>query len=104
MSDSLDVKERKKYETQLRRAAAEMGLALRKSRARDPDRMDYGLYRIEDPETGCVVAGRFPYGYTLELDDVADVLEEIFYRRNEQQHEEARLARLAARRQEAQSE
>jgi hypothetical protein len=54
-----------------------MGLVLRKSRARDPSRMDFGRYRIVDVKNDCVVAGRFPYGYTLDLDAVAEVLEEL---------------------------
>ena len=69
--------EQKRYEARLRRWAAGMGLALEKSRARDPMRMDYGRYRIIRKETDYVVAGRFPYGYTLSLDDVADVLGEL---------------------------
>jgi len=65
----------KRREAQLRRAAAEMGLALRKSRTRDKDRMDYGCYRIVDRRSGCPVAGTYPYVYSLSLDGVAEALE-----------------------------
>lgn len=71
-------------EAHLRRWAAGMGLAIRKSRSRDPNRMDYGRYRIVNLETDYVVAGRFPYGYTLDLDAVAQVLEEIELNREEE--------------------
>lgn len=67
----------KRREAYLRRWAARLGLALQKSRARDPMRMDYGRFRIVRPESDYVVAGRFPYGYTLSPEDVADVLEEL---------------------------
>jgi hypothetical protein len=75
---------RRRYEARLRRWAATMGLAIEKSRARDPLRMDYGRYRVVDPRNDCVVAGRFPFGYTLSLGDVADVLEELETSRAEQ--------------------
>jgi hypothetical protein len=74
----------KRREDRLRRVAARMGLALRKSRARDPMRMDFGRYRIINVETDYVVAGRFPYGYTLDLDAVEDVLEELELCREEE--------------------
>lgn len=83
MSEDAQKAERKKQEAWLRRHAARMGLAVQKSRARDPLRMDYGRYRILDVETGCMVAGRFPYGYTLALEDIWDVLEEIRIDRSE---------------------
>ena len=77
MADDTQAAENKRREARLRRVAATMGLALRKSRSRDPMRMDYGRYRIVRVETDYVVAGRFPYGYTLDLDAVEDVLEEL---------------------------
>ncbi len=67
----------KKREAQLRRVAAGMGLALRKSRARDPMRMDFGCYRIENLEGDYVVTGKFPYNYSLSLDAVEEVLDEL---------------------------
>lgn len=75
MENATDRPEVKRREARLRRIAAGMGLALRKSRARDPDRMDFGRYRIERTESDYVVAGRFPYGYTLDLDAVEEILD-----------------------------
>lgn len=77
MGDDKDTAADKRREARLRRIAAGMGLALRKSRTRDAGRMDYGRYRIVDVKNDCVVAGRFPYGYTLDLDAVDEVLEEL---------------------------
>ncbi len=77
MTEQTDIAADKRREARLRRIAAGMGLALRKSRARDPMRMDFGRYHIVRVETDYVVAGRFPYGYTLTLDAVEDVLEEL---------------------------
>ncbi len=77
MTEQTDISADKRREARLRRIAAGMGLALRKSRARDPMRMDFGRYHIVRVETDYVVAGRFPYGYTLTLDAVEDVLEEL---------------------------
>jgi hypothetical protein len=78
-----DKAEDKKREARLRRVAAGMGLALRKSRTRDTGRMDHGLFRVVDVKNDCVVAGRFPFGYTLDLDAVEDVLNEILESREE---------------------
>lgn len=77
MADDTQATEDKRREARLRRVAATMGLGLRKSRARDPLRLDYGRYRIVRVETDYVVAGRFPFGYTLDLDAVEDVLDEL---------------------------
>jgi hypothetical protein len=55
-----------------------MGLALRKSRTRDKDRMDYGCYRIVQSSGGCPVAGTYPYPYSLSLDGVEEALEQLF--------------------------
>lgn len=83
MADDSDAAVTKRREVRLRRFAAEMGYAVRKSRTRDPDRMDYGRYRVEDVKNDCVVAGRFPYGYTLSLDNVEEVLEELYANREQ---------------------
>lgn len=77
MADDTHAAEDKRREARLRRVAATMGLALRKSRTRDPQRLDYGRYRVVRVETDYVVAGRFPFGYTLDLDAVEDVLDEL---------------------------
>ncbi len=74
MTDESDTATDKERETRLRRVATSMGLALCKSRARDPDRMDYGCYHIVDRNTGCRLAGTYPYAYSLTLDDVEQTL------------------------------
>jgi len=91
MANDADAAAMKQRETQLRRVAAGMGLVVRKSRARDPERMDFGRYRVEDVKNDCVVAGRFPYGYTLSLDDVDEVLEELLTSREEEAWKRANL-------------
>jgi len=83
MSDDRDPIAEKSREARLRRVAADMGLALRKSRTRDPARMDFGCYRVVKSETGDIVAGRFPYGYSLSLDAVEEVLDELQAQREE---------------------
>ena len=82
-----------KREARLRRVAAGLGLALRKSRTRDPRRMDFGLYRIVNVERDYVVAGGFPYGYSLTLDAVEDVLDELLADKDDQAMRKAWLAR-----------
>ena len=60
----------KREEARLRRLARRYGLEMRKSRRRDPDYLDYGLYGVFDPETGGTMnpslIGRYPYSWTLE--------------------------------------
>ncbi|NLO28484.1 MAG: hypothetical protein GX113_09985 [Actinobacteria bacterium] len=77
MSDHQDPTADKKREARLRRMAADMGLALRKSRSRDPACMDFGCYRVVKSDSGETVAGRFPYEYSLDLDAVEEVLDEL---------------------------
>ncbi len=60
-------------EARLRREATKMGLVLRKSRARDTCRMDFGCYRIESRD-GRPVAGNYPYPYSLTIDGVEEAL------------------------------
>mgnify|MGYP000979127485 CR=1 FL=1 len=64
----------KKREARLRRLAGGMGLTLRKSRTRDAERMDFGCYRILEVNSGRVIAGSYPYAYSLSLDGVEEVL------------------------------
>jgi hypothetical protein len=71
----MDAADQKKREAQLRRWADDLGLVLRKSRARDTCRMDYGCYRLEDRATGQKVTGTYPYAYSLDLDGVEEALE-----------------------------
>jgi hypothetical protein len=77
MDEEIDRGAVKRREARLRRLAAGLGLALRKSRARDKDCMDFGCYRIVNPKTDYVVAGRFPFEYSLSLDAVEEVLDEL---------------------------
>lgn len=51
-------------ENRLRRAAQRQGLALRKSRRRDPRATDYGLYWLSDPHTNALVSNE--KGMTLD--------------------------------------
>ena len=62
-------------EKRLRRAAARQGLRLSKSARRDRAAKDYGKYRVENrDQSGAVVAGGAPYPYSLNLDEVEQVL------------------------------
>lgn len=62
-------------EKRLRRAAARLGLRLSKSARRDPYANDYGKYRVENPHVnGVIVAGGSPFDYSLDLDEVEEVL------------------------------
>jgi hypothetical protein len=64
----------KVWENRLRRQAARLGLALRKSRARRLHLSDYGKYRIVNPYRNWIVAGE---RFDLELADVEAILDEI---------------------------
>ena len=58
-------------ENRLRRMADRQGLALHKSRIRDPRAIGYGGWFISDQATNAVVAGGHTRnGYDLDLDDV----------------------------------
>jgi len=61
-------------ENRARRAAARQGLALLKSRRRDPNSLGYGGYMIQDLRTNTVVAGGGPTPYGLALPDVEEYL------------------------------
>jgi hypothetical protein len=76
MTDDMSAAERKRIEAAMRRAAAAMGLVLRKSRARDECRMDYGCFRIES-KNGVPIAGTYPYPYSLTLEGAAEALEQL---------------------------
>ncbi len=77
MADDLTAAEQKRNEARVRRMAASMGLVLRKSRARDESRMDYGCFRIES-KAGRPVAGNYPYPYSLSLEAAAEALDELY--------------------------
>lgn len=49
--DAMTAEEVKVAENRLRRAASRQGLALRKSRARDPRAIDYGRYYLVGEDT-----------------------------------------------------
>jgi hypothetical protein len=61
-------------ESRLRSMATRQGLAIQKSRSRNPDAPSFGLYRIVDPYQNWVVAGADPWDYSLDLDDVEEFL------------------------------
>ncbi|MFJ2217947.1 hypothetical protein ACIQVO_35945 [Streptomyces sp. NPDC101062] len=65
---------RKIEETRLRDVARRRGMALHRSRVRDPQALGYGLYRIADAETGAVIAGSGVGGYTMTLHEVTAYL------------------------------
>ncbi len=77
MGDETEAVDRRRREARLRRQAAGMGLALEKSRTRDPDRMDYGCYRIVDVKTGDIISGRYPYAYSLDLESCEEALNDL---------------------------
>ena len=74
MAEHEDIAAGRRREARLRRMAAGMGLALRKSRTRERSRMDFGCYRIEGKD-GSPVAGTYPYPYSLGLDGVEEALD-----------------------------
>jgi hypothetical protein len=76
MATDFDAAEQKRYEARLRRAAAGMGLVLRKCRARDACRMDYGCFRIENKD-GIPLVGTYPYPYSLTLEAAAEAIDQL---------------------------
>lgn len=61
-------------ENRLRRMAERQGLALRKSRRRDPNALAYGLFMVIEPKANVIVAGSSEIGFSLDLDGVEDWL------------------------------
>jgi hypothetical protein len=61
-------------EARLRSEAARDGLALRKSRVRDPAAVGYSTYMLVDMDTDTVVAAGLQGGYGLNLDEVEEYL------------------------------
>lgn len=62
-------------ENRARRAADRQGLALQKSRRRDPRALGYDSYRFADIATNSVrYGGGDAGGYSLNLDDVEEYL------------------------------
>jgi len=65
-----------RIEARLRRIARTMGFLIQKSRRRNPNAADYQGYFIYDGWTNTVIRGDSPFTYSLDIDDVAAVLEE----------------------------
>lgn len=63
--------EEKVRENRLRRAAARQGIALRKSRRRDPRALDYGVYWLVESKRNRLVAGG---EHGVSLDEVEEYL------------------------------
>jgi len=55
-------------ESRLRRMAEREGLALSKSRRRDPQAIDYGGWMVVEPFMNAVVGGASPYPYSWSLE------------------------------------
>jgi hypothetical protein len=66
--------EEKVRENRLRRMAERQGLALHKSRRRDPRALGYGGYMLVDVATNSVVAGELDSPRALTLDEVDEYL------------------------------
>lgn len=62
--------EKKTRENRLRRVSDRQGYRLTRSRSRDPNAIDYGLYALADVQTGGTVAapiaGRWIHAMTLD--------------------------------------
>ena len=57
-------------EHRARRAVIRLGYSLQRSRRRNPDFPDHGLYRVIDPFQNQIIVGAWPWDYSLDLDDV----------------------------------
>ena len=75
---SMATRAQKVQENRLRRVASRRGLRIEKSRRRDPDALDYGLFAIFDIESRGTIHPHGPQSspYALDLDDVREWLEE----------------------------
>jgi hypothetical protein len=67
-------------EDQLRRMAHRQGLALEKSRKRNPRAPGYGTYQLVDRETGTIVALGPSSGFGLTADEIEEILTEAAQR------------------------
>lgn len=61
-------------ENRLRRMAKRQGVAVVKSRRRDPRALDFGGYGIIDPQRNAWLAGADHHAFELSLDQVEDWL------------------------------
>ena len=68
--------ETKVRENRVRRAADRQGLRLSKSRSRDPNAMDFGMYALIDQQTGGATHPALAqrWVHTLDLDEVEHYL------------------------------
>jgi len=62
-------------EAHVRRKARRNGLVLRKSRTRNPEAIDYGLYHTVDPYNNVMVAGGYPFAFSLTLEEAEALLD-----------------------------
>ena len=60
----------KQNEERFRGRLARRGFLLRKSRSRTPEHLGYGGYLIMDVATNSVVAGAWPYAFSMDIGDV----------------------------------
>jgi hypothetical protein len=58
-------------EQSARRLARRAGLALRKSRSRNPKDPGFGGYMLIDPSLNCAVAGADPFAFSLDFHGAA---------------------------------
>jgi len=67
----------KVQENRARRKAHRRGLMLWRSRRRDPQALDYGMYMVTDVQTGGLVHASAPWGeYALTLDQAEELIDE----------------------------
>jgi hypothetical protein len=71
---SMSTRNEKTRENRLRRLAARQGLAIRKSRSRTPQSIEYGGYMIINPYRNSVEAGGHPHSFAMGLDDIEEYL------------------------------
>lgn len=61
-------------ESTLRRRADRAGYSLKKNRSRSPDHPSYGGYQLVCHERGFVECGYGPFGYSADLQEIAEFL------------------------------
>jgi hypothetical protein len=72
--NELSDREFKVLEQRARRVAERQGLALQRSKRRDPHAPDFGLYRLVDPNLNAVIAGARPWDFSMNLAEIVDWL------------------------------
>lgn len=67
----------KVQENRARRKAQRRGLMLYRSRRRDPQALDFGMYMVTDVQTNGLVHSSAPWGgYALTLDQAEELIDE----------------------------